>query len=334
MLMAMAELTVLVSAALERAGAAAAAAASAAQSMVRAEGEGNKVCGIVYAPIFCDHLISGKVDGRAVPRFLSQDGAAIRVDAAHGLAQPAFDLGLPALASAARRHGVAALSVAHSYNALALGHPVSALAEQGLIALAFANAPASMAMPGLATKLFGTNPLAFACPDSGQGMIVVDQAMSATTKTEISLRAKAGRDLPDGWAQDAMGRPTNDARAALDGSLVASGGQKGANIALVIDVLAAALTGSSLSIDASPLGRPEGGPPDVGQFFIALDPAAFAGPAVLPALSRLASAIIGTGGGRLPGASRQARLAESLRLGIDVDDELLADLHQRAGRPQ
>ena len=139
---------------------------SVAAALVGNEAEGNPVCGLYYLPVFVEQLRSGRVDGRAEPR-LEEDAAAVRVDARGGFAQPALDAGLPALARAARAHGIAALAVRRSYNALALGDPVRRLAQEGHLALAFANAPASVAPPGAGRPLFGTNPLAFAAPLPG-----------------------------------------------------------------------------------------------------------------------------------------------------------------------
>ena len=148
------------------------------------------------------------------------------MNACAGFAQPALDVGLPALARATRTHGVAALAVRRSYNALALGDPVRRLAEEGLFAMAFANAPASVAPPGAARPLFGTNPLAFAAPLPGGDPLVIDQSTSAVAKTEVLLRAERGEPLEPGWAQDTRGRPTTDARAALAGALLPADGTK------------------------------------------------------------------------------------------------------------
>jgi len=281
-------------------GATPANAAPVAHALALAEAEGNSVCGLFYLPHFCAHLGAGKVDGRAAPA-VTVAGAVIRVDAATGFAHPAFEAGLPALLHAARTQGLAAMSIANSYNALALGHFVRPLAAAGLIGLAMSNAPASVTAPGGRARLFGTNPLAFAVPRAGHPPVVVDQSMSAVTRTEVIRRAAAGTPLEPGWAQDAEGRPTTDAAAALDGALMPAGGQKGANIALLVEVLAAVLSGSALSPMASGLSVPEGGPPRLGQFVLAIDPARF-DPGAMPLLQALAGQI-GDAGLRLPGAA-------------------------------
>ncbi len=286
-------------AALTAKGASGAQAGPVAAAMCLAEAEGNAVCGLYYLPHFCAQLAVGKIDGQAVP-VVRADGAVVQVDAATGFAHAAFAAGLPALLAAVAAQGVAAMSIANSGNALALGHFVRPLAAQGLIGLAMSNAPASVAPPGAAGRVFGTNPLAFAVPGPGLP-IVVDQSLSAVTKTEVLMRQAAGQGLEQAWAQDAEGRPTQDATAALAGALLPAGGQKGANLALLVEVLAAALAGSHLSVAASGLGNVEGGPPRLGQFVLALDPARFA-PGFADRIGGLAQVFAGAGA-RLPGAA-------------------------------
>ncbi|MBS3651269.1 Ldh family oxidoreductase [Pseudaminobacter sp. 19-2017] len=265
-----------------------------ARAMARAELEGNRVCGLFYLPIFCEHLKCGKVDGLAEPAVTTKD-AVTTVDALHGFAHPAIEAGLSHLAQAARNFGVAAMAVRNSYNCLALSHHVTPLAECGLIGLCVSNAPASVAPPGAKRAIFGTNPLAFAVPRGDGAMIVVDQSMSAVTKTEMLMRRERGEPIPLGWAQDGNGAPTTDPAEGLLGSLLPGGGQKGANIALLVEILAAVLTGSRLSTEASPLGNNEGGPPEVGQFLLAIDAGHFGSGHFAASVGRLAESFAEAG---------------------------------------
>lgn len=309
-----AEIEARASAALIAHGASEANARPAARAIARAEAEGNPVCGLFYLPIFCEHLECGKVDGRAVPA-VTVEQAVVSVDARHGFAHPAIAAGTPLLIEAARRHGIAAMPVKNSYNCLALGHHVTPLSDAGLIGICMSNAPASVAPPGARKKLFGTNPLSFAVPAQGGPPILVDQSMSAITKTAMILRKNKGEAIPPGWAQDQDGNMTLDAAVGLDGSLLPAGGQKGANIALLIEILAAGLSGSALSTEASSFGGADGGPPAVGQFMIAIEPAFFGNGALAAGVSELARRYADAGI-RLPGHS--GRVQDR----VEVDDLL------------
>lgn len=306
---------------LAEAGASKAVAACVARDIVANEAEGNTVCGLYYLPVFVDQLRSGRIDGTAEPRIVHEAPGTLTVDAAGGFAQPAIELGLPGLVRRARTTGIAALAVTRSYNALALGTVTGALARDGLLGFGFANAPASVAPPGATARVYGTNPISFAAPAEGDP-IVVDQATSAVAKTEVLRRAAAGTPLDPGWAQDRAGRPTLDAGEALAGSLLPAGGLRGANIALMVEVMATLLAGGTASRDAPPLGEAEAPPPHLGQVFLALDPARF-GAADPGAVEPLVAALSAAGLG-IPGARRATGARQSLARGIELDEATCA----------
>lgn len=203
---------------------------------------------------------------------------AIRVDAASGFAHPAIDAGWQALTSAARENGVAVMTIFNAYNCGVLGHHAERLAQDGLLGLCFTHAPASIAPTGGSKPVVGTNPFSIAVPDgNGEAVIVVGQSASVIARPEIMLRARTGDPIEPHWALDHEGRPTTDANLALKGSMAPSGGYKGFGIGLLVEIIAACLSGAVLSKDASPFPGTVGGPPNTGQCFMAFDPTAYAG---------------------------------------------------------
>ena len=103
-----------------------------------------------------------------------------------------------------------------------------------------------MTVAGARRPVYCTNPLAFAAPVADGPPLLIDQASSATAYVELRRYADRGEALPPGWAVDADGRPTTDPNAALRGALLAFGGARGANIALMVEVMAAGLDGREL----------------------------------------------------------------------------------------
>jgi (2R)-3-sulfolactate dehydrogenase (NADP+) len=310
--------------ALQSAGAASHQAASVARSTRLAERDGIRSHGLMYVPIYAEHLRCGKVLGSANPVVSRSRPAAVQVDAAHGFAHAAIDAGWPEFDAAVRAQGVAAMAVSRSYNCGVLGHHAERLAESGLVGLCFTNAPASMAPIGGTKPVIGTNPFALAVPDgAGCARLVIDQSASAIAKSEIILRARKGEPIEPGWALDADGQPTEDAEAALAGSMVPAGGQKGFGMGLMVEIFAAALSGGNLGLEASPFSGPKGGPPGTGQFFIGIDPAAFSGDVFDAATLRLTEAITAQQGARLPGARRAANRKRIEAEGVQVDAALM-----------
>jgi len=319
------EVEALALAALARAGASEVAGAAVARSVRLAERDGIRSHGLLYLPIYVDHLRCGKVLGRARPIVGRLRPGSIRVDAANGFAHTAIDAGWGDFTGAARACGVAALTLHRSYNCGVLGHHAERLAEEGLIGLCFTHAPASIAPVGGKVPVIGTNPFAIAVPNgAGRAMLVIDQSASVIAKSEILLRARKGEPIEPDWALDADGRPTTVAEEALRGSMLPAGGQKGFGLGLMVELLAAAIAGANLSQDASPFSGPAGGPPGTGQCFLAFDPAGFSGAGFDQSMRRLARSITDQSGARLPGSRRRANRARIEADGVFVDAALLA----------
>ena len=271
-----AELSALAQGALEAHGATPANAAPVARALARAEAEGNRICGLYWAPVFCAQLASGRIDGAARPVLERRGPGVLAVDGAGGFAHPAVDIALPELVEAARAQGIATLSIRRVATCLALGHFVRPLAESGLIGLGCASSPAYMAPPGGGTPVLGTNPLACAVPGTGGPALVIDQSASTVAMTHLMLARDLGQSIPEGWALDAAGRPTTDPAAGLAGSLTPAAGPRGFNIALIVEVLAAALGGGDLGLDAASVTEAEGPSQNLALTLIAIDPARFA----------------------------------------------------------
>lgn len=307
------------------AGATEAAASAVARSTRLAERDGIRSHGLLYVPIYAEHLQCGKVSTTASPTVSQPRPGAVRVDADSGFAHTAIDAGWSAFTAAARSNGVAAMSIHNSYNCGVLGHHAERLANEGLVALCFTHAPASIAPPGGKRPVVGTNPFSIAVPDgTGGAMLVIDQSASAIAKSEILLRSREGKAIEPGWALDADGNETTDADAALAGSMLPSGGYKGFGVGLLVEILAAALSGANLSTEASPFAGVKGGPPGTGQFFIAIDPAGFGGDGFHDAMIRLAKSITDQDGARLPGQRRATNRIKIEAEGVTVDDALMA----------
>jgi len=297
---------------------------SVARALVGAEAEGQKGHGLSRLPSYAAQAQVGKVDGMAKPALEWRRPAAAVVDAKHGFAYPAIDLAIAALPQAARTSGIAAAAITRSHHCGVVGHPVERLAGEGLVALMFANTPAAIAPWGGAKAVFGTNPIAFACPLPGKPPVVVDLSLSKVARGNILAAKQKGEAIPEGWALDAAGKPTTDAAAALAGTMLPLGDAKGTALALIVELLSAGLTNAHFAADASSFLDAKGPPPGTGQLLIAFDPGAFGG--TLDHFGALAAAIEAQPGARLPGARRLEAREKAAREGVTVSDGLLGDI--------
>jgi (2R)-3-sulfolactate dehydrogenase (NADP+) len=321
-----AALEAVIAAAIEASATSPSNARSVARALAAAEIDGQAGHGLARVPSYAAQARSGKVDGHATPRLHVTRSASLMVDAGYGFAFPALDLAIPHLARTARETGIAAAGLVRSHHFGVAGRHVERLAEAGLVALAFANTPKAVPAWGGRRALFGTNPIAFAAPQAGQPAVVVDLALSRVARGKILVAAQKGERLSEDWAVDADGRATTDAQAALGGALQPIGGAKGAALALMVEVLAAALTGAHFAFEASSFLLAEGPPPAVGQFLVAIDPGAFAGEREFAErMVALVQAIDGDGA-RLPGSRRLALRERAERSGVAVDAKLYAEV--------
>jgi (2R)-3-sulfolactate dehydrogenase (NADP+) len=307
-------------------------AASVARALTRAEIDGQKGHGLSRVPSYAAQARAGKVDGFATPELRQTRPGSLMVDVKNGFAFPAFDLAIAALPKMCAASGIAAAGFTRSHHFGVAGQHVERLADAGLIALAFGNTPKAMAPWGGTRAVFGTNPIAMAAPVPGKPAIVIDLALSQVARGKILTAAQKGEPIPAGWAVDENNQPTTDAKAALKGTLLPIGGAKGSALALMVEILAVALTGAQFGFEASSFFDAEGPPPGVGQVLVAIDADAFAGRDAFAArIAALAGTIEGDGGTRLPGARRAALRAKALREGVSVDASLLAEVCALAG---
>jgi (2R)-3-sulfolactate dehydrogenase (NADP+) len=236
-------------------------------------------------------------------------------------------MALDDLVAAAETIGVAIFSQKNAYTAGALGYFAARLAERGLVCLAATNGPALLAGSGTTRPVFCTNPLAFAAPAGDGPPLLIDQSSSATAFVSVRARAARGEDIPTGWALGPDGLPTTDPHAAMRGALLAFGGERGANIALMVEVLAAGLSGANWSLDAPSMSAGTK-TPGAGLFVLAIDPRLFAGGAS-QRIGRHLARLARDHGMHVPGQAKSRSRTSSAARGIAVDPAVLASIRSR-----
>jgi (2R)-3-sulfolactate dehydrogenase (NADP+) len=211
-----------------------------------------------------------------------------------------------------------------------LGWFVERVAEHALVALMFANSSSLMAPAGGVRPFFGTNPIAWAAPRLDEPPVVADFSSSAVAWVRVNAAAQAGEPIPLGWALDAEGQPTTDAQAALAGSMAPAAEHKGSAWALLVDVMSGGVAGSNFSFEASGFGGTVGGPPDVGQVVLAIDPTATMGTGFVDRIEVVLQALSAEPGARLPGDRRLEHRRRAATDGVEVPDDLMAVLEAYA----
>ncbi|MFP3493152.1 Ldh family oxidoreductase [Pseudomonas sp. SIMBA_059] len=307
-------------------------AATLARNCAGAERDGAHSHGIFRIPGYVSTLASGWVNGKAEPVVTDVASGFVRVDAGNGFAQPALEAARPLLVEKARSAGIALLAIHNSHHFAALWPDVEPFAEEGLVALSVVNSMTCVVPHGADRPLFGTNPIAFAAPRADGAPIVFDLATSAIAHGDVQIAARKGERLPPGMGVDSLGQPTQDPKAILEGgALLPFGGHKGSALSMMVELLAAALTGGNFSFEFNWADHPGARTPWTGQLLIVIDPSKTAGQSFAERSQELVRQMHAAGLRRLPGDRRHRTRERSDVQGIEVDAEELVRLRELAG---
>lgn len=318
------------SSALHRAGFSQTASDSTAKALVLAESQGLSSHGLCRVAQYISHLKNGRINAEADPKVLTQRGACVIVDAESGLAFPACELAINEGIRLANSFGISFAAIIQSHHAGVIADHLRKPVAAGLIGLGFSNAPAVMPTAGGKHPVFGTNPVAAAFPRRSEPPLLIDLSLSEVTRGALVAAAKSGKPIPIGWAVDAEGKPTTDAGAALQGSMLAIGAAtsgKGAMLAMMIELIAAALIGASFSFEASSFFVDSGNVPRLGHSFILVNPHNLAGNDLyLERIEQFVDELLKDDGVRLPGVRRHSQLQKAMTEGIEVSVGMLETL--------
>ena len=238
--------------------------------------------GVRMLPPLLKAIAEERVTANPQFNYVRQFGAISVLDCDNGPGRYGSDKAMQQATQLAKQFGVGvclAKNTTHWGRAHAYA---SRAAKAGFIGICTTNATPTMAIGGAKKAVIGNNPLAIGIPMvNAQEPVVLDMAMSQAAVGKVGTWLREGKTLPGNWGVDAEGKPTNDAKAILGGAVLPMGEHKGAGLAVMFELLTAALAGAAFtqhirSNDSS------GVDPLASKIFIALDPAAFLEPAEFP----------------------------------------------------
>ncbi|QOY34241.1 Ldh family oxidoreductase [Anaerobacillus isosaccharinicus] len=242
-----------------------------ADSLVSANLRGVDSHGVTRIPIYVKRLRSGAVNPNPNVKIIEESDATLLLDGDNGMGQivgtKAIELGV----KKAKQNGAVYIGVKHSTHFGTGAYFIEQAIKYDLIAYAMSNAPSTMAPWGGFQPYFGTNPYAFGIPAGKNKPIIFDMATSVVARGKIISSEAKGEDIPLGWAIDKYGRPTTNAKEALEGSVLPFGGPKGYAISLMIDVMSGVLTGAGFGPHVNNIYGDFDKSQNVGHFFQLID---------------------------------------------------------------
>lgn len=229
-----------------------------ADSLVQADLWGHRSHGVLRMPWYADRIRSGAIRIDRPPELITDASAIAVIDGRDGIGQQVAKFGMEQAVERARAHGVSAVAMRDS------GHFGTALyftriaAEAGCIGILTTNGSPAMAPWGGKVKKIGNNPWSIAAPTGLDAPMILDIANTVVARGKLYAARENRLPIPDGWAIDSDGRPTNDAAAGIAGNILPMAGHKGYAITTMMDVLSGVLTGSSFAPNIVGPYNPEG----------------------------------------------------------------------------
>ena len=310
---------------------------AAAETLALAEAMGVVTHGLSRVGDYVARIAAGGIDPRAEVVVEKLSLALRLIDGNHGLGPAVARCALYAAMDVAREAGIGAAFVRHGSHLGALAPFLYLAAEAGFVAIMTTNTAPMIAPPGGRVPLIGNNPLGLAVPHPDGRHVLVDLALSVVSRSRVRAALKAGTDIPESWATDASGRSTSDPARAMEGLMQAIGGEKGAVLALALDLLAGAMAGDGFLSHIPTAAKTPERPQNLGQLFILIDAGRLLPDDVRRARLDDAAALVTSSPLldpdhpiRMPGARALRQLRAARENGIPLSPALLSDLREMA----
>jgi L-2-hydroxycarboxylate dehydrogenase (NAD+) len=259
--------------------------------------------------------------------------AFLMVDGGRGLGPVVANAAIAALEARVGRTGIAIAAIHNSNHLGMLGYYAERAALRGFTMIALSTSEALVHPWGGRRAMIGTNPVAIGLPTAGAGggpldIFMMDTATGLVSMGEIHDRANRDEPIPLGWALDAEGRPTTDAREAKAGAIAPFGEAKGYALGLAFELIVSSLATAAI-------GRDVAGTLDddricnKGDLFILID-----GPSTdlrrYLDLLRSEPPADGFSGVLIPGERGRASRTARLRDGVDLPEALWREIRDMA----
>ena len=190
------------------------------------------------------------------------------VDADNSIGFVGADLGIKQAIKNAQSSGVGMVAVKNSGHYGLSSFYANQAIKKNMIVFCFTNAPPALAPHGAKKILFGTNPICFGSPSGTKIPFILDTSVSIINRGKIRLAAKLGKKIPLNSALNKFGKPTTNAKEAIEGVQLPIAGFKGSGLAWMVDILSGVLTGASHGGKVKDPFDDFSGPQNVGHFFI------------------------------------------------------------------
>ena len=246
-------------------------------ALINAELVGSYGHGLSRLKMYCERISKKVINPNPKFKIKKISPSVSHIDADNSIGFVAADIAIKKSIQNAKKTGIGFVAVKRSGHYGLSGYYAEQAVKKNLISMIFTNAPPAVAPYGALKSLFGTNPICFGTPTGTKIPFILDTSISMINRGKIRFAAMNKQKIPVGVALDKFGKPTTDAKKALEGVQLPIANFRGSGLAWMVDILSGVITGSSHGGKTKDPFDDFSGPQNVGHLFITINPKIFIG---------------------------------------------------------
>jgi len=239
-----------------------------ADALINAELVGAYGHGLSRLKMYCDRISKKVINPNPKIKTKKISQSISHIDADNSIGFVAADLAIKKAIQNAKKTGIGLIAVKNSGHYGLSGYYAEQAVKKNLVTMIYTNAPPAVAPHGALKSLFGTNPICFGTPTGSKIPFILDTSISMINRGKIRVAARNNQKIPEGVALDKFGKPTTDAKKALQGVQLPIAGFRGSGLAWMVDILSGVLTGGNHAGRVKDPFDDFTGPQNIGHLFI------------------------------------------------------------------
>ena len=237
-------------------------------ALINAELVGAYGHGLSRLKMYCDRIKKRLINPRPKIKIKTISQSISLIDANDSIGFVAADIAIKQAIKNAKKTGIGMVAVRNSGHYGLSGYYAEQAIKKNLITMIYTNAPPAVAPHGSLKSLFGTNPICFGTPTGSKVPFILDTSISMINRGKIRFADKNNQKIPVGVALDKFGKPTTNAKKALQGVQLPIANFKGSGLAWMVDILSGVLTGGNHAGRVKDPFDDFTGPQNIGHLFI------------------------------------------------------------------
>ena len=237
-------------------------------ALINAELVGAYGHGLARLKMYCERIKKKLINPKPNIKIKNISQSISLIDANNSIGFVAADIAIKKAIKNANKTGIGLIAVKNSGHYGLSGYYAEQAVKKNLVTMIYTNAPPAVAPHGSLKSLFGTNPICFGTPTGSKIPFILDTSISMINRGKIRVAARNNQKIPEGVALDKFGKPTTDAKKALEGVQLPIAGFRGSGLAWMVDILSGVLTGSNHAGRVKDPFEDFTGPQNIGHLFI------------------------------------------------------------------